>query len=269
MVDVALVVLRRPETADTLLRAAHRIADLMGGAHLNVLAVHEPTGVSALAAEALIAEAESIIKARQQEQQRIGALRAAFDKWQESAQTDARWADIEGSAPAIIGERGSRSDLIIAGQPLADDRLARQTFSAALFGTDRPLLLVPAGSTDTFGRCVAIAWRDEKRTANAVIPALRYLSHAEQVHVLIGVRGAAPHAAMPRILLEHGIPAKLLALPIGSEPFGQTLLGATRRLGADMLVMGAYAHSPLRELILGGVTRYMLEHADLPVLMRH
>ena len=56
---------------------------------------------------------------------------------------------------------------------------------------------------------------------------------------------------------------------IGSEPFGQTLLNTAHQLGADMLVMGAYAHSPLRELILGGVTRYMLEHADLPVLMRH
>jgi nucleotide-binding universal stress UspA family protein len=58
-------------------------------------------------------------------------------------------------------------------------------------------------------------------------------------------------------------------LPIGSEPFGETLLRKVRELGADMLVMGAYAHSPLRELILGGVTRYVLEHADVPVLMRH
>jgi nucleotide-binding universal stress UspA family protein len=58
-------------------------------------------------------------------------------------------------------------------------------------------------------------------------------------------------------------------LPIGSEPFGQTLLTRAHQLGADMLVMGAFAHSPLRELILGGVTRYIIEHADLPVLMRH
>jgi nucleotide-binding universal stress UspA family protein len=269
MADVVLVVLKRPEMTDTLLRAAHRVADLMGGARLNVLAVREPLGVSGLAAEALIAEAESIVTATQREQQRISALRSAFDNWQETTRTDARWADIEGSAPAIIGERGSRADLIVSGQPLADDRLARQTFSAALFGTDRPVLLVPAGSTDAFGRRVAIAWRDEKRTANAVIPALRYLSNAKQVHVLTGVRNGAPETAMPRVLLEHGISAELHALPIGSEPFGQTILNAAHRLGADMLVMGAYAHSPLRELILGGVTRHMLEHTDLPVLMRH
>ena len=58
-------------------------------------------------------------------------------------------------------------------------------------------------------------------------------------------------------------------LPIGCGPFGQTLLDEAHRVAADLLVMGAYAHSPLRELLLGGVTRYMLTHADLPILMRH
>ena len=58
-------------------------------------------------------------------------------------------------------------------------------------------------------------------------------------------------------------------LPIGPGPFGQALLDKVRELGADLLVMGAYAHSPLREALLGGVTRHMLAHADLPVLMRH
>jgi nucleotide-binding universal stress UspA family protein len=58
-------------------------------------------------------------------------------------------------------------------------------------------------------------------------------------------------------------------LPIGPGPFGQDLLDKARELGADMLVMGAYAHSPLREALLGGVTRHVLAHADLPVLMRH
>jgi nucleotide-binding universal stress UspA family protein len=269
MADVVLVVLRRPEMADILLRAAQHMATLMGGARLSVLAVREPIEVSALAAEALMAEADSVVRARQQEQQRLNVLRSAFDKWLETSGTEARWAEVEGSAPAIIGERGSSADLIVAGQPLEDDRLARQVFSAALFGTDRPVLLVPPRSSAVFGRRVAIAWRDEKCAVKAVIPALRYLSGAEQVHVLIGVRSQAPEPAMPRVLLEHGISAERHVLPIGSEPFGQTLLKTAHQLGADMLVMGAYAHSPLRELILGGVTRYILEHADLPVLMRH
>lgn len=269
MTDVVLVVLRRPEMADILLRAALQIANLMGGARLSVLAVREPIEVSALAAEALMAEAESVVRARQREQQRVSALRSTYDKWRENSGADALWAEAEGSASAIIGERGSRADLIVAGQPLEDDPLARQAFSAALFGTDRPVLLVPTGSSAVFGRRVAIAWRDERCAVKAVLAALRCLASAEQVHVLTGVRGRASAPSMPRVLQEHGISAELHVLPIGSAPFGQTLLDTTHALGVDILVMGAYAHSPLRELILGGVTRHMLEHADLPVLMRH
>jgi nucleotide-binding universal stress UspA family protein len=58
-------------------------------------------------------------------------------------------------------------------------------------------------------------------------------------------------------------------LAIGAEPFGRTLLDTAKALRADLLVMGAYAHSPLREMLLGGVTRYVLAHAEIPVLMRH
>jgi nucleotide-binding universal stress UspA family protein len=116
---------------------------------------------------------------------------------------------------------------------------------------------------------VAIAWRDEKRATRAVIPALRCLGAAEQVHVLMGVRPNAAPPEVPRILREHGIVPGLHLLPVGPEPFGQVLLEKAHQLSADLLVMGAYAHSPLRELIMGGVTRYMLAHADLPVLMRH
>jgi nucleotide-binding universal stress UspA family protein len=269
MAEVVLVVLRRPELANALLRAAERIASLMGGARLSVLTIREPIGISGLAAEALIEEARSVVRAREREQQRLEALRASFDRWQQSARAEVRWTEVEGNMPAIIGERGSRADLIVTGQPLEDDRLARQAFSAALFGTDRPVLLVPDNAGTDFGRNVAIAWRDEIRAAKAIIPALRWIAGAQQVHVLMGLPARSPEPPMPRILVEHGISAALHVLPIGSEPFGQTLLDALHRLGADMLVMGAYAHSPLRELILGGVTRHMIEKADLPVLMRH
>ena len=129
--------------------------------------------------------------------------------------------------------------------------------------------MVPAGSSATFGRRIGIAWRDEKRAASAVLPALRCLARAEKVHVLLGTREGAEPPVAPRILVEHGIATELDVLPLGRGPFGASLLETAHQLGLDLLVMGAYAHSPLRELILGGVTRYMLTHADIPVLMRH
>jgi nucleotide-binding universal stress UspA family protein len=120
-----------------------------------------------------------------------------------------------------------------------------------------------------FGRSMAIAWRDEKPALRAVLPALRWFTRAERVHVLIGVRDTAERPGVPSVLLEHGLTVSLHVLALRPGPFGQTILDKAHALSADLLVMGAYAHSPLREMILGGVTRHMIAHADLPVLMRH
>ena len=120
-----------------------------------------------------------------------------------------------------------------------------------------------------FGRRVAIAWRDDGRAAKAVLPAMRCLARAERVFLLAGVREGRPRPAVPDVLVEHGVEAEAHVLRAGPGVFGQALLDKAHELGADMLVMGAYAHSPLRELVFGGVTRFMLGHADLPVLMRH
>jgi nucleotide-binding universal stress UspA family protein len=98
---------------------------------------------------------------------------------------------------------------------------------------------------------------------------MRWLAGAEEVHVLVGVRDTTRSVDVPPVLVEHRLTANLHVLPIRPAPFGQTLLDTARRLGADLLIMGAYAHSTLRELVLGGVTRHVLAHADLPVLMRH
>ena len=272
MSDVILAVLGRPEAAPALLSAAACLASLMGGARLNVLAVHEPIHVNALAAEALVMEADSILARRHGGEKRVAALRAAFDSWKGEAgeaAVAAHWFEAEGSVATVIGERGRRADILVAEQPPEHDGTSRQAFQAALFGTGRPVLMVPPGEPSSFGRAIAIAWRDEKQAARAVIPALRWLAGAAQVHVLVGLHDSRMPLAMPRVFVEHGIPAELHVLPVRPGPFGRTLLAKAHELGADLLVMGAYAHSPLREMILGGVTRYMLAHADLPVLMRH
>ena len=272
MAEVVLVVLRRPEQATGLLDAASCLAALVGEARIQALTVREPIHVGALAAEALMDEADSVLEAKQREGLRIADLKARFDRWAAAAdggRPAGHWVQAEGNAPAIIGEYGSRADIIVAGQPAEDDRPGRQAFRAALFGTDRPVLMVPPRSITPFGRCVAIAWRNEKTAVRAVIPALRCLAAAERVHVLVGLRGRSEQPEIPAILMEHSIRAELHVLPIGGRPFGEALLDMAHRLSADLLVMGAYAHSPLRELILGGVTQHMLDHADLPVFMRH
>jgi hypothetical protein len=225
MSEVILVLLRRPDRALVLLHAAARLAEMMGKVRIQALAVHERVLPSAFAAEALMYEADAALEANEEEQNRVTSLAAIYDRWVGDLREDtvlARWVEAEGNTTAIVAERGSRADVIVAGQPAEDDRVPRQMFRAALFGTDRPVLMVPPRVGGGFGHCVAIAWRDEKQAARAVVPALRWLAGAEQVHVLMGVRSGAAQPGMPPVLREHGIAAIPHVLPIGSRSFGRT-----------------------------------------------
>ena len=210
-------------------------------------------------------------KLRGLEASRATAVRSVFDTWAANvpAGLSVEWTDIDGIAELLVEERGQRADYLVMEQPARHDYgTSWHALRIALFTTDRPVLVVPAELSATFGRRVAIAWRDDGRATKAVLSALRCLTQAERVFVLAGTRGdAAPQ--MPAILAEHGIAGELHALPIGPGTFGAALLEKAHQLGADVLVMGAYQHSPLRQLLLGGVTRYMLSHADLPLLLRH
>ncbi len=273
MVDVVVVALGRPETARSLLDAADCLAKLLSGANIIALAIETPPPANPLMAEALIAEVGDIATAQEQDRQRIAALRVTFDAWASEDRPDdvtAQWSIAAGPSNVAIEQRGRRADLIVIPRPMEDDdEPTRQSFRAALLHTDRPILVVPPGPSAPFGRSVAIAWRDDSRTAKAVIPALRFMARAEQVHLLAGLRRAAISPSVPAIFRDHGIRADLHVLPIDERPLGRTLLEKLHEVGADMFVMGAYAHSRLQEMMFGGVTRYLLEHADVPVLMRH
>jgi nucleotide-binding universal stress UspA family protein len=269
------VILALPEHAGTLaaaLAAARGLAALMGSARINVLAIRLPP-------EATITGTEEILTRHREAQIRAGeearaqAMRAVFEPWAATARAPGiaiDWIDVEGLADAVIAEWGRRADYLVIDRVSESDAAAhRLALNAALFDTDRPVLVVPPGPAASFGAQVAIAWRDDMRTDRAVLAALRLLSRASEVHVLAGVRDGAAPPVLPAILAEHGIAAKLHVLPIGSGVFGEALLAHAHALGADLLVMGAYTHSPWRELLLGGVTRHVLSHATLPVLMRH
>lgn len=269
---VILAMLDQPAAADGVLAAAGRLADLADGAHINVLAARIPPASTIMASEEVLTrDAETRLRA--QENARLAALKASFDAWiAAAARPDGatEWFDSEAVAAGLVAEWGRRADVIVLERPeRADHGTAAQVLSAALFDTDRPVLMVPPGLATTLGHRVAIAWRDDPHAAKAVLSSLRYKARDASVHLLAGVPPGAPTPTIPEILVEHGVEAELQIFPIDHEPLGGTLLARAHAIGADMLVMGAYAHSPLRELILGGVTRHVIAHADLPILMQH
>jgi nucleotide-binding universal stress UspA family protein len=270
--NVILAVLGRESTTRAVLEAARNLSVLLGEANITALAVEKPSNTSGLEASTLIAEAAEWAAARDRERQRIWAIENLFDHWAAEARRDGLvvlWRGIVGSSRREVMGRGRLADLIVIARPSPDDDLQiRGGFRAALLHTDRPVLVVPPGGSEPFGSNVAIAWHDDSRAAKTVLPALRFLSGASQVHVLQGVRDGAARLPVPRVLQDRGIVASVHVLPI-KPPFGQMLLEKVHSLKADLLVMGAYSRSRWREIVFGGVTQFMLEHADLPVLMRH
>jgi nucleotide-binding universal stress UspA family protein len=274
MPGVVLAVADRLDAAPRVLAAAACLAELTHSTRINVLVIRTPPLATILPSEEVLSR-QNELRIRDEERQRANALKGIYDDWVHATSVcnmATEWFDLEGLADLLVAEWGSRADFIVVKRPtIRQTEQERRAIHAALFATGRPVLAVPPElQLAPFGRRVAIAWRDDGRTMKAVLSALRWVGRAEEIHVLAGTRSATTQLRLPDILEEHGIEAKLSVLRIsGQQAFGEALLGAAHRLGADMLVMGAFARHPARSLILGGVTRYMLAHADLPVLMRH
>jgi nucleotide-binding universal stress UspA family protein len=274
MPGVIIAVIERPEVAARTLAGAERLAQLMGGgARIEVLAIRMPPEATILPSEEVLTRKQEL-HLREREEARIAGLKSIFDTWSVRVQEEGiatEWADVEGLSDSVVDEWGRRADFIVLKRPAPRDHVPeREAVHAALFDTSRPVLVVPPERPPSrFGRRIAIAWREDKFTIRAVLAALRVLTKAEQVYVLAGAREGAPTPKVPDVLAEHDIDAQLHVLPIGARVFGEALLAKAHLLGADMLVLGSYVHHPARSLVLGGVTRYMLAHADLPVLMRH
>jgi nucleotide-binding universal stress UspA family protein len=142
---------------------------------------------------------------------------------------------------------------------------------AALFGTGRPVIAVPADTKKGFGNKVAIAWDGSREGAMAVTGALPLLKQAKEVVVITAREDddVIEPSSLARYLAGHGITAKTWAYTPGSESIADGLLGQAEHAGSDCLIMGAYGHSRLRERILGGATEGVLQRAKIPVLMAH
>lgn len=169
-----------------------------------------------------------------------------------------------------IARRGRLSDLVIVPGALADAPFS-QAVETAIFGTGRPLLMVPETLPERLAGSIAIAWDGSLGAARAAGAALPLLSRAETVTVLTADMdkvGAKP-SALADYLAEHGITARTWAFIPEERKLGERLLAEASEAGADMLVMGAYGHSRLREMVLGGVTQSVTAKSTVPVFMAH
>ena len=192
----------------------------------------------------------------------------------EHEKPSAAWHEATGREEEVVARACHLSDLMVAARP-ADGKQDLQwslTLEAALINGARPVLLGTGSVPVCIGRRVAIAWRDSADCTRAVAGAMPFLRSAEGVTVITAATGRthpSRAAELAEFLNWHGIDAEQRQIDVGPEGVGGSLLEACAAVDADLLVMGGYGHSRIREMILGGVTRYVLTHAGLPVLMAH
>ena len=169
---------------------------------------------------------------------------------------------------------GGVSDLIVVGQPSkASDQSVNTVIAAALFASGRPVLVTPSAMPIALDETLVIGWNRSVQAGRGVTSALPFLHRAKTVEIVNVATGAkrGPSADdLADYLTWHGIGSEVKEIPPEEHrAVGEILLETAEKSGAGMLVMGAYSHSRLREMLLGGVTKYILSHANLPVLMAH
>jgi nucleotide-binding universal stress UspA family protein len=138
----------------------------------------------------------------------------------------------------------------------------------------RPIIVFPPRDTVSRIRRILVAWNATRESIRAVADALPFLVKAEAVEVLVvdhqrhpEGHGQEPGADIARHMARHGARVEVRRLSSGGEDVGRLLLSQAAAFRADLLVMGAYGHTHLREWMFGSVTRTVLDEASLPVLM--
>jgi nucleotide-binding universal stress UspA family protein len=192
---------------------------------------------------------------------------------------DGEWLLLDERDLSGLVECANSVDLTILGQSTPDAPGDSGTLAPDKVVTEvgRPVLIVPyAGRFETVGSRALIAWDGNREAARALNDALPMIEGAEAVTVLyIGAGETQLERARPaldrivRHLQRHAVKASGERISRGDVPISDLLLSRAADLAADMIIAGAYHHSPLREALLGGVSRDLLRHMTVPTLMSH
>jgi nucleotide-binding universal stress UspA family protein len=207
------------------------------------------------------------------------AMKAAFEQAAHGRNITAEWreGDAAGSTVArSVLQHARTADLVIASQTASDwvgssdldiaDRLALEC--------GRPVLILPnRGSHQLLPRRVVVGWTDRREAARAAFDALPLLQRAEEVRLIeIDPRPAAESGQMAALCASLARQGASCTQGTAASPHGNVgagLLACCEQTKAELLVMGCYGHSRLREFVLGGASRHLLEAMTLPVLMSH
>ena len=282
-----LTVVTNPAKAEAAIIAAAQMA-LGFDAHLDVLALgvdQAQVGYAYLGAGAVLSEF-SYERAETDARACAKAVNAALREIDPALRCSVETVVAEmGSLTAVVGHAASFIDLVVQTRPYGGGQSyqAEAVVEAALFEGRAPVLIVPdalAGQTEALKQMarphrILLAWNESTEALAAVKKAIPLLKLADMVDITVvdpPVRGpdrSDPGGVLCQYLVRHGVKAKVSVLAKTMSKISDVLAQHALDEGCDLMVMGAYGHSRLREAVLGGATRAVLEGSRIPVLMAH
>ncbi len=217
-----------------------------------------------------------------QREQNSRAAKEAIARFEAAAKaagvsSEARMVDASlAGAPDLFGRIARRFDIAVVGQARREQGATEELMiEGTLFGSGRPLIVVPQDQTRGLKLDrVIICWDGSRPAARAIADAMPILQRAKSIEIVVvtGERdksGEITGTNMRRHLGRHGINVETKHITGGGSGVQNAILSHATESGADFIVLGGYGHSRLREFILGGVTRSILQSMTVPVLMSH
>jgi len=203
----------------------------------------------------------------------------AYDKATKGRNFTSEWRVTEAFSDDALAVSARYADLVVVGQADPDDPAGSRNDlpETTVFATGRPVLVVPQiGALSTVGRTVLLCWNASRESARAAADALPFLRAADKVIVLVVDpeisavgHGPEPGADVALWLARHGVSVTVQRDVAADAEIGEVILSRAADWGADLIVMGVYGHSRLREMVLGGASHTLLSSMTVPVLMSH
>lgn len=185
----------------------------------------------------------------------------------------AQWMQARGRVAPVLQRLGAWHDLIVIDRDIVDQAVRQGGFGEVILGCRRPCLIPPSGAVRDRFEHVAIGWNGSVEATRSVHAALPFLRDARRVWLFDG-SPAASDDGLPRFdpgsyFARHGIAWRRVPMQTSPSGAGEALLHEAGRVGSDLLVMGGYSHSAVRDRVLGGATRHVLGAAPMALLMQH
>jgi nucleotide-binding universal stress UspA family protein len=283
MIRTILIPLTTELSSEALLDAALSVAKRLNSHIRALFIVPNPDAAFAYLPDVILAAGVTREVIERETQEAAAAAKDRFVDWQKRNNVPdaagvrldscfATWSEQLGDIETVVARFGRVSDLVVVERPSSSSVQGQRRFDAAVFESGRPTLVVgeklPFDITDH----VMVAWNGSLEASRAVLGAMPLLHLASRVSIFVAPQyeiEGVDAVDLAESLHWHGIRAHQVPGPRDENSTGASLVSAAVEQQATMIVMGAYTHSRLRQSFLGGVTRHLLAHAPVPLLMSH